>query len=147
VKRLAALALGATLLAGCRNSNVDPEVERVEFGVPFGGDIQDRTQIPLDLEGRELALKVTFRAPLTRERSLSWELERPTNSRASDGGMLFSAELGEARVLRGERSAEAKFSLRRGDLPGPWRIRVRLEGRTLLERRFEVTEPAAREKR
>lgn len=140
------LALGACMFLGCRGEKADSDVERVEFGVPFGGDIQDRKQIPLDLESHELALRVTFRAPLTHERALAWELERPSTLRGADGGSLFAAELGEARVSPGERSAEAKLAIRRGDLPGPWRIRVRLDGRTLLDRKFEVTEPP-REKR
>lgn len=140
-----ALALSAS--AGCRSEPRDPDVARVEFGVPFGGDIQDRATIPLDLEPRELALRVTFREPQRRERRLSWELERPANSRGGDGGLLFSAELGEARVAPGEERAEAKLALRRNDLAGPWRIAVRLDGRALFERKFEVTEPAPREKR
>lgn len=147
MKLVGPFVLSLALLVACRNPAPDSEVERVEFGVPFGGDIQDRKRIPLDLEGHELALKVTFREPLASERVMTWELERPTNSRGSDGGALFAAELGEAKVRRGERSAEAKLALRRGDLPGPWRIRVRLDGRTLLDRRFDVTEPVAREKR
>lgn len=139
------IALGAS--SACRSEARDPDVERVEFGVPFGGDIQDRPKIPLDVEPAELALRVTFREPQRRQRSLSWELERPANSRGTDGGLLFSAELGEAHVAVGESQAEAKLSLRRNDLPGPWRIRVRLDGRSLFERKFEVTEPASREKR
>jgi len=137
--RVAALVL--TVLAGCRSPSVDSDVLRVEFGVPFGGDIQDRAQIPLDLETRELALRVTFREPLVRDRVLSWELERPSNARGSDGGMLFAAELGEARVGKGERSAEAKLAFRRSDPPGPWRIYARLDGRALLDRKFEVVDP------
>jgi len=113
---------------------------RVEFGVPFGGDIQDRAQIPLGLETRELSLRVTFREPLARDRVLSWELERPSSARGSDGGTLFAAELGEARVGKGERTAEAKLAFRRSDPPGPWRIHVRLDGRALLDRNFEVVD-------
>ncbi|MFZ5894272.1 MAG: hypothetical protein ACOY0T_24640 [Myxococcota bacterium] len=142
-----ALALCATLLLACRNEAKNADVERVEFGVPFGGDIQDRSQIPIDIEPRELALRVTFRAPLSRERKLSWELERPSNVRASDGGQLFAAELGESRIPSGERSAEAKLALRRNDPPGPWRIRVALDGQSVLDRRFEVLDSSARDKR
>ncbi|HET9933510.1 MAG TPA: hypothetical protein VFQ35_22550, partial [Polyangiaceae bacterium] len=87
------VALGA--IAACRSEARDPDVERVEFGVPFGGDIQDRPKIPLDIEPSELALRVTFREPQRRPRKLSWELERPANSRGADGGLLFSAEIGE----------------------------------------------------
>jgi hypothetical protein len=142
-----AVGLLTSVLGACRSPAADSDVLRVEFGVPFGGDIQDRAQIPLDLETRELSLRVTFREPLAKERRLSWELERPSSARGSDGGMLFAAELGEARVGKGESRAEAKLAFRRSDPPGPWRIVVRLDGRTVLDRHFEVVDKPAREKR
>lgn len=133
------LALG---LPGCPARREDPELERVEFGVLFGGDIQDRPALPLELDParQELALRVTFRAPLTRERVVSWELERPTAQRSADGGVLFAAELGEIRARVGERRAEAKLAFRRGDLPGTWRLHVRIDGRVALQRTFTVSE-------
>jgi hypothetical protein len=138
---LAALALLAC--AACRARSDDPELDRVEFGVLFGGDIQDRAEIPLqhDAAQQELALRVTFRKEQTRERVVSFELERPTAQRAPDGGISYAAQLGEIRALPGERRAEAKLGFRRGDLPGPWRLLVRLDGRQVLERRFTVVEP------
>ncbi|MGC4092203.1 MAG: hypothetical protein QM756_30850 [Polyangiaceae bacterium] len=139
-----ALFLPLCLLFSCRSPQPDNGVERVEFGVPFGGDIQDRAQIPLDLESRELLLRVTFKGPLPRERLLGWELERPSTQRGADGGLLFAAEVGEARVPAGESRAEAKLAFRRTDPPGPWRIRARLDGQALFERTFEVL---ARDKR
>jgi hypothetical protein len=140
---LCALALG---MLGCPARNADADVERVEFGVLYGGDIQDRPVIPLELDStrQELALRVTFRAPQERERVLSWELERPAPQRGADGGALFAAELGEIRAHVGERRAEAKIAFRRGDPPGAWRLTVRLDGRALLERAFTVTEPEHR---
>jgi hypothetical protein len=139
---LGQLAL-ALLCTGCPNRRQDPDLERVEFGVLFGGDIQDRKVIPLELDSarQELALRVTFVAPLSRERVVSWELERPSSQRSADGGMLFAAELGEIKAGPGERRAEAKVAFRRGDLPGTWRLHVRLDGRSVLERAFTVGEP------
>ena len=133
----------ALLGAACSRQREDPELERVEFGVLFGGDIQDRAVIPLELDSarQELALRVTFRAPLTRQRVVSWELERPSSQRSPDGGTLFAAELGEIKAGLGERRAEAKVAFRRGDLPGTWRLHVRLDGRMVLDRSFTVGEP------
>lgn len=140
---LCALALCAF---GCPSRSADADVERVEFGVLYGGDIQDRPVIPLELDStrQELALRVTFRAPQERERVLNWELERPAAQRGADGGPLFAAELGEIRAHIGERRAEAKIAFRRGDPPGAWRLSVRLDGRVLLERAFTVSEPERR---
>lgn len=137
---LVALALG---VAGCPARREVPELERVEFGVLFGGDIQDRAVIPLELDParQELSLRVTFRTALERERVISWELERPSAQRGPDGGVLFAAELGEIRARLGERRAEAKLAFRRGDLPGTWRLRVRIDGTVVVERTFTVTAP------
>lgn len=136
-------ALTLSLAGTACPSREDPDLEKVEFGVLYGGDIQDRAVIPLDLDPsrQELSLRVTFRAPLTRERAVSWELERPTAQRSSDGGMLFAAELGELKPGPGARRAEAKIAFRRGDLPGTWRLSVRLDGRVVLQRSFTVTAP------
>lgn len=138
---LVALAL---YFAGCPARREDSELERVEFGVLFGGDIQDRAVIPLELDPtrQELSLRITFRAALKRERLISWELERPSAQRGPDGGVLFAAELGEIRARLGERRAEAKLGFRRGDLPGDWRLRVRIDGTVVVERTFTVTAPA-----
>lgn len=148
-RRASASALLAVLVWGasaCRSRSMNSEIERVEFGVLYGGDIQDRTTIPLELDAtrQELALRVTFRAPLERERIVQWELERPASQRGADGGALFAAELGELRAHPGERRAEAKLAFRRGDLPGAWRLFVRLDGRVVLERSLTVSAPAER---
>lgn len=145
--RFARRELGLVALAfyavGCPARGEDAELERVEFGVLFGGDIQDRAVIPLELDParQELSLRVTFRAALKRERVISWELERPSSQRGADGGLLFAAELGEIRARLGERRAEAKIEFRRGDLPGTWRLRVRVDGTVVAERTIMVTAP------
>jgi hypothetical protein len=145
-RRTLALVAFALLASACPKRQQDPELERVEFGVLFGGDIQDRSAVPLELDSarQELSLRVTFRAPLTRERVVSWELERPAAQRAPDGGAQFAAELGEIRARPGERRAEAKIAFRRGDLPGVWRLHVRIDGHLVLERTITVSEPTRR---
>jgi hypothetical protein len=113
------------------------EIERAEFGVLYGGDIQDRTSVQ-----QELALRVSFREPVRRERLVRWEFERPIGDRkAPDGGALFSAELGEVPVHVGERRADAKLAFRKSDRPGTFRIRVRVDDKVVLERAFEVVPP------
>jgi hypothetical protein len=137
-----ALVAAAALLVGCRGKPT--ELEAVEFGVLFGGDIQDRETIPLELDParQELAVRVTFREPVRVERVIKWELERPTTKRGSDAGLLYAAELGEIRARPGERRAESKLKLRAGDLPGTWRVRVRIDGDVVLERSFRVSAEA-----
>ncbi|HET9960483.1 MAG TPA: hypothetical protein VFQ61_38700, partial [Polyangiaceae bacterium] len=75
-----ALLLSCVLLASSCRRGTDRNTEpRIEFGVLFGGDIQDRPVIPLELDAsrQELALRVTFPEPVQRERRVRFELERP----------------------------------------------------------------------
>lgn len=143
-RAVAAAALGALALSCHRGEQSD--VERVEFGVLYGGDIQDRASMPLELDPakQELALRVSFREPVHRERLVRWEFERPISDRkAPDGGTLFSAELGEVPVHVGERRADAKLAFRKSDRPGTFRIRVRLDDRVVLERALAVVAKGA----
>lgn len=132
------LALASAL--ACRAEESEPP--KAEFGVLFGGDIQDRASIPLELspERQELGLRVTFPRPLERDARVSWELERPTSKRGPDGGIAYAAELGERRARPGERRVDAKLKFRRGDPVGTWRIRIRVNGQIRLDRAFEVVE-------
>jgi hypothetical protein len=137
--------LASTMLSACRDSKADADIERVEFGVLFGGDIQDREELPLELDPaeQELGVRVAFRAPLTAPRLVSWELERPTTAKAPSG-TAYAAELGQIRAAPGERRAEAKVHLRSNDLPGVWRIHVKVDGRAVLDRSVRVTPRAKR---
>jgi len=153
VRRRRVLVL-ALVLAACRSrgdSQAGDLAADVEFGVLFGGDVQDRTAIPLELDAtrQQLGLRVTFREPVPVDTRVTWEIEKPTGKRGLDGGMLYAAELGEQRLPRGERRLESSFAFRRGDPLGGWRIRVRVAERLVFERGFEVVsaragEPAAR---
>lgn len=123
----------------CRSEQADPP--RAEFGVLYGGDIQDRAQIPLELspEKQEIGLRLTFPTPLTEDAVVSWELERPTRQKGVDSGIAYAAELGEQRVRRGESRVDVKLRFRKGDPLGTWRIRIHLNRKLVLERPFEVT--------
>ncbi len=132
----ALLAAAGLLALACRASGPSQDIERVEFGVLFGGDVQDREEIPLELDSarQELGVRVTFRAPLSAPRLVRWELERPTALKAADGGVAYAAEIGQIQARRGERRAEAKVRLRANDLPGIWRIHVDVDGKRALDR-------------
>ncbi len=131
-------------LAACRNA--DAEKPRAEFGVLFGGDIQDRERLVLETDPskQELGVRVTFREPVTRTTRVSWEVERPSEVRGLDGGTTHAAELGHVTLSAGERRADGKFVFRAGDPPGSWRVRVMVDGESVLDRSFEVELPAGR---
>lgn len=137
--------LGALLLcvlSSCEEREAKP---RAEFGVLYGGDIQDRAQIPLKLppERQAIGLRVHFPRPLQRDALISWEFERPTRLPGRDSGVLYAAELGEQRVPAGETRFDAPLRFRKDDPLGTWRIRIRVDGRVILERDFEVIAPGS----
>jgi hypothetical protein len=135
------LALRAARQDGARSA------PRAEFGVLYGGDIQDRERFTLELEPNrtELGLRVTFGAPVVRETRIDWEIEKPSSVRGLDGRLARAAELGKIVLQPGERRADARFGFRKGDLPGSWRVRVSVDGTNVLDRPFEVVSPVARD--
>ncbi len=130
--------------AACRSP--DSEKPRAEFGVLFGGDIQDRERLVLETDPskQELGVRVTFREPVTHPTRVSWEVERPSEVRGLDGGTTRAAELGHVMLRAGERRADGKFVFRAGDPPGSWRVRVSVDGESVLDRSFEVELPEGR---
>jgi hypothetical protein len=131
-------------LVSCRST--DESRPRAEFGVLFGGDIQDRERLVLEADPskQELGVRVTFAEPVTRATRVSWEVERPSEVRGLDGGTTRAAELGNVTLGAGERRADGKFVFRAGDPPGSWRVRVLVDGQSVLDRSFEVVLPEGR---
>lgn len=147
MKRLARVALAVrslglgfvcVALVACERSH--ERSPRAEFGVLFGGDIQDRETLALELDRakQELGLRVTFAEPVRKPTRVSWEIERPGSLRGLDGELASAAELGAVTLEPGERRADASFAFRRDDPPGTWRVRISVEGKVVLDRELEV---------
>ena len=135
---------------GCQSKpEQDPLVARAAFGVFFGGQIQDRKELPFELDPAKQALgiRVDFREPLTHQARLSWEIERPLNTKTSkaDAGLDRVTEVGEARARVGERRLDVPVLLRQGQVLGSWHVRVKVDERTVIDRDVLVFD--ARERR
>ena len=137
------VGLAGVLVVRSARRDAETRLPRAEFGVLFGGDIQDRDRLTLELDSnkQELGLRVTFPEPVTRATRVDWEIEKPSGVRGLDGGFARAAELGKIELSPGERRADAKFGFRKGDLPGSWRVRVSIDGESVLNRGFEVVLP------
>jgi hypothetical protein len=134
----AALALACG--TGCRKGEEKRDVT-AHFGVLFGGQIQEREEIPLVLDRSRLSLVVRVEwaePPETAER-VHWELAQPANAKDVDAGSLVA--YGDARARPGEPVLDVPLAFKPGDKPGPWHVRVEVEGRTVLERPFRVVPP------
>ncbi len=137
VSRVAALAAALWALA-CHATPEAPPVH-ARFGVFFGGQVQEREEIPLILDRarQSLGIRLEFTtAPAAPER-VTWELEKPraTKSGASVGSVV---DYGEARTRPGEPVLDVPLAFREGDRPGAWRVRVALDCKNVLDRGFKV---------
>lgn len=140
-----AVALG--LASACKPNPPSP-FERAEFGVLFGGQIQERTEIPYELDSTKqtLGFVVQLRQPLSAPTSLHWELSKPgplTAGRLADP-LSRRVELFDAPLGAGQTQIQKTVSLVPGDGLGMWNIRVTLGDQLALDRAFMVFDPATR---
>jgi len=133
---LAALGAFAAAHPGCAKPARPPGV-RARFGVFFGGDVQEREELPLilDRSRQTHGIRIDFDQPPTTPLRVAWEIEKPGTSRDGGGGLV---DYGEVRTREGATTLDIPLSFRAGDKPGAWKVRVRLEDKLLLERGFQV---------
>lgn len=141
-RRLALAALSVAVLAGlgagfgCEKRARPPGV-RARFGVFFGGDVQEREELPLIFDrSRQIhGIRIDFDQVPSTPLRVAWEVEKPGTGRDGGGGLV---DYGEVRTREGSRRLDIPLSFREGDKPGAWKVRVMLEDKALLERRFLV---------
>jgi hypothetical protein len=113
----------------------------VQFGIFYGGQVQERSELPLELDrsrqrqGLRMQLDPAPTAPL----EVSWEVGLPGTGpfrRDSQGRRQRRrrTRLGQASWRAGESRFEQPISFRPGDPTGLWSIRVRLGSRLVLDR-------------
>jgi hypothetical protein len=140
--RYAALLL---LQLGCEpKARSEGLVRRAQFGVFFGGQVQEREQIPFEIDqARQVqGLRIDFVRPLPHPLKVSWEIDRPlpqrraTAKRRSENERVV--EMGEARAQAGQARFDKVLPFKPGDPLGTWNIRVVLGQELVLDRRFLV---------
>ena len=149
----AAWGLGFVLfIAGCdAKPEKDPLVERASFGVFFGGQIQDRKELAFELDQtkQRCGIRLDFRAPLTRAVPVGWEIGRPLRAQTSKGDAAVDqvVEVGEVSARVGESRLDVPLSLRQGQVLGTWHVRVKVDGRSVIDRDVLVFDPRERRER
>ena len=139
------------LALGCKGQSEDPVLARAAFGVFFGGQIQDRQELPFELDEskQRSGIRLDFRAPLAVPVAVGWEIARP--ARAKNGKPIVPAEsiveVGEVRARVGERRLDVPLSLRQGQPLGVWHVRVKVDGRVVIDRDVLVFDPRERRER
>ena len=137
--RFAAACIGLALLGGCERTLPDP-VKEAEFGVFFGGQVQELKEIAKELDpAREQhGFRLTFAAPLSHELKVTWELSLP----ASNNGGPRAAQVGEVIAKPGQTTLDVPLSFRPADPLGAWHAKVSAVGKAVIDRDFTVVAPA-----
>lgn len=129
------------LLATACERGTPSVVKEAEFGVFFGGQVQELKEIPKELEpGRQQhGFRLTFRGPLAQDLSVAWELSLP----ATDKGGPRAALLGQATAVAGQRVLDVPLAFRATDPLGTWHAKLTAAGQLLVDRDFVVVAPAS----
>jgi hypothetical protein len=142
------VAVGLT--SACTQSSKSP-IERAEFGVLFGGQVQERTEIPFELDASKQALGfvITLSQPLPKPATLHWELSKPGPLAASrlPDPVSRRVELFDAPVAAGQSQIQKAVNIEPGDSLGLWNLRVTLGARLAIDRSFMVVDPNSRSRR
>jgi hypothetical protein len=138
---LAALALAASLGTVACAEKEAPKPARASFGVFFGGQVQEREEVPLILDRarQSIGVRVEFVEPPTVPQEVSWELEKPGGGKDAGPSIV---DYGAARTRPGEPVLDIPLAFRPGDRLGNWRVRVTLGRQKLLDRAFRVVAPS-----
>jgi hypothetical protein len=147
-------ALAIALLAACTApGKTEPEIE-AEFGIFYGGQVQEREQIPLSLDSarQRQGFRLTHTPPPARALEVRWELGKPGQGRRTPDSQGRRArprpvQLGRAHFRAGEAVFEQALPFAPGDPLGLWNIRVLVADRVVLERPFVVYDAVERARR
>lgn len=137
---LPCLALLVALTTGCRKDGAPPPI-RAEFGVFFGGQVQEREEIELRRGGSGLVhgIRLDFADPPDRALSVTWELEKPDPAAKGGDGKLV--EYGKVSSRAGEPRLDIPLAFKPGDRTGTWHVKASVEGVVVLDREFQVVPP------
>jgi hypothetical protein len=135
-----ALWLAIVLGAGCQRAPASL-VQEAEFGVFFGGQVQEQLEIPkqLDAARQQHGIRLGFRAPLTRDVKVVWELSLPAPEKGPPGPR--AALVGEAIARVGQRRLDVPLAFRPTDPLGLWHAKVTADGVVVIDRDFTVVPP------
>lgn len=152
--RLALLVL-VTLLTGCtRHTQPSSRIKRAQFGIFYGGQVQEREQIPFELDRTRQVqgIRIDFTEPLARPLKVTWEINRPAprgprsaaKSAPGTAGSERVVELGEAEAHAGQTRFDQLLPFKPGDPLGIWNVRVVVDQEVAIDRRVLVYDAAER---
>jgi hypothetical protein len=132
------------VLTACNERAAPGLVQRAQFGIFFGGQVQEREQIPFEASraAQIQGFRLEFRAPLDHDLAIEWEINRPRASqkreRRTAGAGERLVQLAQARARAGQTRFDQVLAFKPGDPLGVWNIRVLAGGQLVIDRRFLV---------
>lgn len=155
LSRAAPFASALVLLAACTApSNAAVSSVHAEFGIFYGGQVQERDEIPLSLDAtrQRQGFRLTHSPPPAQALEVRWELGKPGQGRRVSDSQGRRArprpvQLGRAHFRAGEPVFEQALPFAPDDPLGLWNIRVLVGDRVVLERPFVVYDPVERARR
>lgn len=126
------------LLLGCERA-APSVVKEAEFGVFFGGQVQELKQLPKELDParQRYGFRLTFAAPLTRDIPVAWEISLPPTDKSAPRPAL----VGEATAKSGHTVLDVPLTFRPSDPLGEWHAKVVADGQVVIDREFSVVAP------
>lgn len=134
------LALCLLLCGGCeRKAEAQGLVSEAEFGVFFGGQIQELKEIPkqLDPARQRHGFRLRFAKPLAADITVGWEVSLPVPEKGGPRPAL----VGQATAKAGDTVLDVPLAFRPSDPLGTWHAKVTADGVTVIDRDFTVTTP------
>lgn len=124
------------LLGVCCQRSAPGVVKEAEFGVFFGGQVQELSSIPKELDAarQRFGFRIAFADATPRDVKVTWELSLPQ----SDKGGPRAARVGEVTAKVGQTSLDVPLSFRPTDPLGVWHAKLVVDGQTVVERDFTV---------
>jgi hypothetical protein len=134
----AALALAWLLSCGC-DAKPKGVVKDAEFGVFFGGQVQELSELPkqLDANRQRHGFRLSFAAPLARDVPVTWEISLPRTDKSAPRPAL----IGRASAKAGQSVLDVPFAFRPNDPLGSWHAKVTADGQVVIDRDFSVVAP------
>lgn len=137
MRRRGLLLLGL-LLGACQRESRGI-VEQAEFGVFFGGQVQQLAQIKkqLDADRQRHGFRVRFRGPLARDVQVAWEISLPATGASTPRAAL----VGQTTARAGSSVLDVPLAFRPSDPLGLWHAKVTAEAAVVIDRDFTVVAP------
>jgi hypothetical protein len=134
------LLLGAALGCNSQVSRSESKVATAQFGLFFGGQVQQRVELPFELDStrQTQGFHLRFSGPVKHPTLIEWTVDYPTARTGPRGpsNAPRAQRTEHATVSVGADRFEQSLTLRPTDVPGTYNIRVCVDDELVMDRPF-----------